>query len=79
MANTVLISQMANRASYFVQGELWCRILYCDDLNGFFQCTDDEGFEYQISYEEVDLTTDKFYKSVEMDPEEYRDLQDVPG
>lgn len=36
MTNTVLISQMANMASYFVQDKVWYRILYCDDMNGNF-------------------------------------------
>jgi hypothetical protein len=74
MDNTKLVSNMANFASFFNDGERWFRILYCDDEQSFFYCTDEEGCEYQVNYNEVDLTTEKFYKSVEMDPKDYENV-----
>ena len=79
MDNIELVSNLANFASFFVEEGRWYRIIYCDDENDFFNCTDEDGLEYQVNYDEVDLATDKFYKSVEMNPEDYRDLQAISG
>ena len=72
VANIELISNMANLASFFEDCERFYRIIFPNDEEGFFYCMDDEGCEYQIKYEEVDLTTEKFYKSVLMDPKDYQ-------
>lgn len=79
MADIKLISNLANLASFFDDGERIYRIIFCNDEESFFYCTDDEGCEYQITYEEVDLATDKFYKAVEMDPKDYEDVQAISG
>ena len=71
MANVLQISRMANLASFFEDCERFYRIIFPNDEEGFFYCMDDEGCEYQINYSEVDLVTEKFYKSVLMDPKDY--------
>lgn len=71
MTDVNKVKNMALGASFFDEGNGWLRIVYCETDAGFFYCIDDEGCEYRIEYEEVDLTTAKFYKAVLMDPEDY--------
>ena len=79
MANTTLVSNLANLASFFEDRERLYRIMFCNDEEGFFYCMDDDGCEYQIEYNNVDLATEKFYKSVVMDPKDYENVQALPG
>ena len=71
MFNSAKVMAMANAASFFEDGSNLFRIIYCNDEDGYFWCTDEKGCEYSIGYNEVDLDTDKFYKSVVMDPKDY--------
>lgn len=79
MTDVDKVKNMAECASFFEEGNGWLRIIYCDNEAGFFSCTDEEGCEYEIKYNEVDLNAARFYKAVLMDPKDYENVQALPG
>ena len=68
MSNTSKVAELAEQATFYVSAaDGWFRIDGVDTAEGEIYCWDeDTGEQYCVSFSEVDLATDDFYKLEKM-------------